>query len=262
VAAVVLFGFLVHSFTLARRMRAASGLDPAKQLEAVAMPYHIAAGLIMVTAFLVGFFYCLDALHGERRDRSILFWKSLPVSDRTTVLAKAAIPLVVLPVLAASIVAATQLGILLVSTLALLADPSSLAALWGRLPLLGLWLAAAYALVAGALWHLPLYAWLLLVSGWARRATFLWAVLPPLAVCVFEGIAFRTSHFAQFLKYRLIGWFTQAFVHPGSGAGPDNPLAHLTPGRFLATPGLWIGLAFAALFLAAAAHLRRHREPI
>jgi ABC-2 type transport system permease protein len=124
-----------------------------------------------------------------------------------------------------------------------------------------LWLAVVYALAAITLWHSPLYAWLLVVSGWARRATFLWAVLPPLAVCVFEGIAFRTSHFAQFLKYRLIGWFTQAFIRQASG-GPDDPLAHLTPGRFLATPGLWIGLAFAVAFLAAAAHLRRHRDPI
>ena len=51
----------------------------------------------MFTTFIVGVFYCLDALHGERRDRSILFWKSLPVSDLTTVLSKASIPLVVLP---------------------------------------------------------------------------------------------------------------------------------------------------------------------
>src|SRR5688500_17749162 len=112
----------------------------------------------------VALIYSLDALHGERRDRSILFWKSLPVSDRTTVLAKAAIPLVVLPVLVAAIVGATQLSMLLVSTVALLADVSSLSAVWGRLPLLRLWLAVAYALVASTLWLSPLYAWLLLVS--------------------------------------------------------------------------------------------------
>ena len=261
VAGVVFFGFLVRSFTLARRMRAASALDPAKQLEAMAMPYNVAAGLTLLTAFVVGFFYCLEALHAERRDRSILFWKSLPVSDRTTVLAKALIPLVVLPVLVAVIVGVTQLGMLVVSTMALLADGPSLAALWGRLPLLRLWLAVAYSLVVSTLWISPIYAWLLLVSGWARRATFLWAVLPPLAVCLFEAVAFRTHHFPRFLGHRLIGWFTLAFVNP-AGGGPDDPLAHLTPGRFLAAPGLWIGLAFAVAFLAATAHLRRHRDPI
>ncbi len=65
----------------------------------IEQPYTFAAGCIMATAFIVGVFYCLDALHGERRDRSILFWKSLPVSDLTTVLSKASIPLVVLPLL-------------------------------------------------------------------------------------------------------------------------------------------------------------------
>ena len=58
-------------------------------------------------------FYCLDALYGERRDRSILFWKSLPVSDLTTVLSKASIPIVVLPLLTFAVTVATQLIMLL-----------------------------------------------------------------------------------------------------------------------------------------------------
>ena len=71
-------------------------------------------------AFVVGVFYCLDALHGERRDRSILFWKSLPVSDLTTVLSKASIPLVILPLITFAIVIATQLIMLLLSSAAML----------------------------------------------------------------------------------------------------------------------------------------------
>jgi ABC-2 type transport system permease protein len=89
VAAVELFGFLISTITLPHRMRAVLALDPAEQRAAINMPYDIAAFLIILTAFFVGVFFCLDALHGERRDRSILFWKSLPVSDRTTVLSKA-----------------------------------------------------------------------------------------------------------------------------------------------------------------------------
>src|SRR5206468_11277314 len=99
VAGVFLFGFLISTIHLPARMRALSALDPAQQREAIAMPFDIAAALLMLTQLLVGAFYCLDALHGERRDRSILFWKSLPVSDLTTVLSKASIPLVVLPLL-------------------------------------------------------------------------------------------------------------------------------------------------------------------
>ena len=120
VAAVFLFGFLISMIHLPRQMRAASALDPMQQHELIAQPYDIAAALIMATAFIVGVFYCLDALHGERRDRSILFWKSLPVSDLTTVLSKASIPLVVLPLLTFAITVATQLIMLLLSSAVLL----------------------------------------------------------------------------------------------------------------------------------------------
>jgi ABC-2 type transport system permease protein len=226
------------------------------------MPYNVGAGLTILTAFIVGAFYCLDAPHGERRDRSILFWKSLPVSDRTTVLSKASIPLVVLPLYIFAIIVAAQMIILLLSTIVLLGSGPGLATLWTHVKFFQSTLALLYALTAIALWHAPLYGWLLLVSGWARRATFLWAVLPLLAICVFEQIAFRTSHFASLLTYRLIGWFTQAFVVQAKSNVPIDPLTALTPGKFLSTPGLWIGLVAAAIFLAAAVRLRRYREPI
>ena len=262
VATVVLFGFLISTITLPHRMRAVLALDPAHQRAAIEKPYAVAAGLIILIAFIVGVFYCLDALHGERRDRSILFWKSLPVSDRTTVLSKASIPLVVLPLFIFAIIVSTQLIMLLLSTAVLLGNGPSVSALWTHVKFFQSSLALLYALTAIALWHAPLYGWLLLVSGWARRATFLWAVLPLLAICIFEQIAFRTSHFASLLGYRLIGWFTQAFVVPVKGSVSIDPLTAVTPGKFLSTPGLWIGLAFAAAFLAAAVRLRRNREPI
>jgi hypothetical protein len=122
--------------------------------------------------------------------------------------------------------------------------------------------ALLYALTAISLWHAPLYGWLLLVSGLARRSAFLWAVLPPLAVAVFERIAFQSAHFGRWLGYRLIGWFTRAFIPHVRGAAPVDPLEALTPGKFLTTPGLWAGLLFAALFLYAAIRVRRRREPI
>ncbi|HEX4961623.1 MAG TPA: ABC transporter permease [Thermoanaerobaculia bacterium] len=261
-AAVALFGFLISTLTLPHRMRALSALDPAKQRQAIAVPYSFVAALLIATAFLAGVFYCLDALHGERRDRSILFWKSLPVSDRTTVLSKAIVPLVILPLLIFAVVVATQLIMLLLSTAVLLGNGLSVAPLWDRLPLFRMTLGLLYSLAAIALWHAPIYGWLLLVSGWARRATFLWAVLPLLAISVFERIAFRTWHFAFLLRYRLIGWFTEGFDFKTHGMGAIDPLAHLTPVNFLSSPGLWIGLVFAAAFLAAAVRLRRYREPI
>src|ERR1044072_6780579 len=98
-AAVVLFGFGITAFRLPQLRMNALALQSVRQRSAIEVPYDIAAMMIMFTVFIVGIFYCLDALHGERRDRSILFWKSLPVSDHTTVLSKMFVPLVILPVI-------------------------------------------------------------------------------------------------------------------------------------------------------------------
>src|SRR6266699_5785001 len=116
VAAVVLFGFLVSTIGMPERRQAVLLLDSAHQRAAIGAPYDVAAMMLIFTAFIVGVFYCLDALHSERRDRSILFWKSLPVSDLTTVLSKASIPLVVLPVIIFAITVATQFIMLLLSS--------------------------------------------------------------------------------------------------------------------------------------------------
>src|SRR5437016_8465565 len=114
VAAITLFGSFVGSFHLPERRQNALLLDPARQKAAIELPYDIVAMMLIFTAFIVGVFYCLDALHGERRDRSILFWKSLPVSDLTTVLSKVTVPLVVLSLLSFAIVVVTQFIMLLV----------------------------------------------------------------------------------------------------------------------------------------------------
>jgi ABC-2 type transport system permease protein len=251
VAGVGLFGFLIATIGFA-----VVTVDPAQKAAALAGPNSFAAGLIMATAFIVAVFYSLDALHGERRDRSILFWKSLPVSDFTTVLSKASIPLVVLPLLTFAIIVATQTIMAALSTVALLGSGLSVATLGTQLPLFQMPLMLLYHLLTvHALWHAPIFAWLLLVSGWARRATFLWAVLPLLAIGVVEKIAFNTSHFAAMLGYRLEG--PESFHFRAAG-----PLITPDPGKFLSTPGLWVGLAVAAIFLAAAVRLRRYREPI
>ena len=249
VAAVQVFGFAISTIGLAERRRGVLLLDdPAQQRAAIEMPYDMAAMMMIFTVFIVGVFYCLDALHGERRDRSILFWKSLPVSDLTTVLSKASIPLVVLPLIAFAIVVGVQLIMLLMSSAVLLAHGMSPATTWAHFPVSQNWLVLLYGLVAIALWHAPIYGWLLLVSGWARRATFLWAVLPLLAIGIFEKITFGTSYFASMLNDRLMGFAPHAFGFHGDSHPTIDSLAQLTPGRYLSTPGLWIGLLFAAAF--------------
>src|SRR6202007_1922668 len=127
-------------------------LDDAHQRIALAMPYSHVAWLLILTGFLVGVFYSLDALHGERRDRSILFWKSLPVSDLTAVLAKASIPLVVLPVLVFAITVILHLIMLLLSAAVLVMSGVGAATLWTKLPLFQMELVLLYGLTALTLW--------------------------------------------------------------------------------------------------------------
>jgi ABC-2 type transport system permease protein len=259
VAGVILVGCVIGSLHFPTKLHSAL-TDPVHQRGAINAPYGVAAAMLIVACFVVGVFYCLDALYGERRDRTILFWKSLPVSDLTTVLSKACIPLLVLPVVTFAVIVATQAVMLLVGLVALPQKGVSVATLWADLPLFKMWLALLYSLAAIALWHAPIYGWLLLVSGSVRRAAFLWAVLPPFSIWAIEKVAFNTSYFADLLKDRMVGWFDRAY-DPQLMGGVD-PLQALAPGQFLSAPGLWIGLLFAAGLLVAAARLRRYREPI
>jgi ABC-2 type transport system permease protein len=262
VAAFEVIGFAISTIGLADRRRAVLLLDPAHQRAAIEQPYDLAAMMMIFIVFIVGVFYCLDALHGERRDRSILFWKSLPVSDLTTVLSKVSIPLVVLPLVAFAIVVCVQLIMVLETGVVLIFHGMSPATTWAHIPFFQNWLVLLYGLVALALWHAPIYGWLLLVSGWARRATFLWAVLPLIAIQIFEKITFGTSYFGSFVKHRLFGFAPHAFGFHGQGHPTIDSLSQLTPGTYLSSPGLWIGLVFAVAFIAAAVRLRRYRGPI
>ena len=265
VAGVYLFGFLISLFWVPPSMRGMGAHESLPPINVLAMPYSHASMLIMLISLLVGIFYSLDALHGERRDRSILFWKSLPVSDLTTVLSKASIPLVVLPLLTFGITVALHLIMLLLNAAVRLVSNSGTGVPWAP-PLFEMELVTLYAAAVMALWHAPLYGWFLLVSGWARRATFLWAVLPPLAIAATEYIAFHTSYVGSLLHDRLGGFTAAAFDLKDKNGVPIDahfiPLAQLAPGRFLSSPGLWIGLVFAAIFLAAAVRMRRYRDPL
>jgi ABC-2 type transport system permease protein len=263
VAGVMMFAFLITLRSLPHEMLRESGRQPLM----LAMPFSHSAWLLVLTAFIVAVFYSLDALYGERRDRSILFWKSMPVSDLTTVLSKAAIPLVVIPLVTFAIILATQVIMVPLSAAVLMGSGGGATALWWtRLPLFQLDLVYIYGLAVITLWYAPIYGWLLLISVWARRTTLLWAVLPLLVIGVFERLAFHTWYIALLAKDRLIGFAAPALAFMTPEGVPVDPhfipLAQLTPGKFLSAPGLWIGLAFAAIFLAVAVRLRRYREPI
>ncbi len=257
--AVFLFGFLISTLSLRHRIHGAFPLDPAQGHDVFASRYEFASALIMGTALLVGIFYSLDALYGERRDRSIFFWKSLPVSDLITVLSKLAIPLVIVPILSFAITVATQFMMLVTSSVILAGSGVNIGALWRDASFLHVSVVVLYhMLTVHGLWYAPIYAWLLLVSAWAPRAPFLFAFLPPLVIYGVEKLAFNTSYFLTMIQNRLMG--------PGNAmapnAAPPDFMATLIPHHFFDTPGLWTGLLVAAVFVFGAVCLRRNQGPI
>jgi ABC-2 type transport system permease protein len=258
-AVAILGGHLVMTIIQRVRRHGAWPSDPAHLHQLLGMHYELAAAVIMGGALLVGIFYSLDALYAERRDRSILFWKSMPVSDITTVLAKVTIPLVVLPLLSFVVTVATQVLMLLGSSLILMGSGLSEKTLWMHSSLFSFPVMLLYHIVTvHGLWYAPIYGWLLFVSAAAPRAPFLWAFLPPFLIGGVEKLAFNTTHFFNLLLSRLMG----PDVPEPAGASMMDIMASLGPLRFFSQPGLWIGLAIAAAFLAAAVRLRRSRGPV
>ena len=259
VAVLFLFGFLISLRHLPGKIRAAASLTPVQQFELSEQPFALVALLIMGTTFIVAVFYCLDALHGERRDRSILFWKSLPVSDLMTVLSKASIPLVVLPLLTFAITVVTQFIMLLISGAVLAGSGLSATTFWRGLSFFQMSEILLYHLIGvHAIWYAPIYGWMLLVSAWARRAPFLWATLPLFAIGILEKVAFSTSHFGSMVGSR----FGVGEGMSGSKASSLTAMLADGPADLLSRPGLWIGLAVTAIFLAAAVRLRRDHGPL
>jgi ABC-2 type transport system permease protein len=263
IAAIVLAGFLYSSHTLVHTVLAATAPNaPAKAVAALNIPYAAAAGSAYVISLVVAVFYCLGALHGERRDRSLLFWKSLPVSDLQTVLAKALVAMVIQPLVALVVGFGAQFIMLAWGTAVLAINGADPGLLWSHVKLPFIWAMFPYGVVLNTLWTAPVLAWLLLVSAWAKRMTFVWGVAPWLALSLFEFLAFHTHHVWSFLDARINGGLAEAYTVGGLGKAPVLQLSQIDPLRFLANPGLWVGLVIAAACLAGCVWLRRTRDPI
>jgi ABC-2 type transport system permease protein len=238
----------------------------------------IAAPLFLVLTVVV-FFYCLGALHDERRDRSILFWKSLPLSDRDTVLSKVATALVVAPLITMAIGTATALVLLVLGMISAAGKGLNLFA-----PVLmepNLYLSPLYLLAFLPLyiiWALPTVGWLLMVSSWARSKVFLWAVGTPLVVAlVLKWFNFIVGHVSNTIFD--VDWFMSEVVARGLAglvpgiwlSQPDievinqqyglDPMTLLSLSySTLAKPGVWIAAAVGIAMIFGAIRLRRWRD--
>jgi ABC-2 type transport system permease protein len=256
-ATLFLLGFAINLLSL-RRHLGSSPLGPEQQHSLFTSRFELSAALIMGTGLLVGVFYSLDALYGERRDRSILFWKSLPVSDLITVLSKLCIPLFILPIVSFVISLATQFIMLIMSSIILIGTGVNIAAPFTDLSFLHVSSVLLYHFVTvHGLWYLPIYGWLLMISAWAPRAPFIWAFVPPFVVCIVEKVSLNTSYFLTLLQNRLGVSGAAMETHHN-----EDFMATLIPHDFFSTPGLWTGVAVAAIFIFVAVRLRRYRGPI
>jgi ABC-2 type transport system permease protein len=277
-AALGLVGFGVSSFHLGRNLRIAETLHAAMlaapgdakaaklahgAATVLQQPYDFLVGSVFVTSMVVAIFYSLAALYNERRDRSVLFWKSLPVSDLTTVLSKAILPLAITPVVMLAVAIAGNLVMLAWGSAVLLAGGLSPAAYLAYLPFPFMWLGLLRGLLVMVLWYAPIVGWLMLVSGWARRVTILWALGPWAALCLFELLAFHSTNIWNFVRHRLAGGAELGFTYQGpNGRPPIETLAQLDLIPVLTNPEVLGGVVVAVLLFAGCVRQRRYRDPI
>jgi ABC-2 type transport system permease protein len=217
---------------------------------------------LVVLGFVI-FFYLLDSLLSERKDRSILFWKSLPVSDSQVVGSKALVALVATPIYVLLVSAATQLVFAIVWWLRMRNGPLAEllipfdAGVWAQVQG-GTWILAFVTI----LWYLPIAGYLLLVSVWARRNAFLWAVLPIVGILLAEGLLMQSHRFGDFLGRRFTGVFQiMGFEHdtiPDDGSALILFAKHA--GAVLTTWETWAGVAAAAAAFFAVVRIRRYRD--
>jgi len=246
--------------------------------EGLAKSYLAAGAPVLMMLGFLAFFYCLGALHDERRDRSLLFWKSLPVSDNMTVLSKAATALVVAPLIVFAIGIAVALLILAISAIVLLVHgTNAFGVILSQLDFYITPLQLIALLPVYLLWALPTVGWLLLVSSWARSKVFLWAVGVPLAIGLLtlwsqralgmdiDGTWFLSKVTARVLLGVLpMSWFAFEQIGPAEMAAGAN---HVDAGGIfysswatLGNVSVWVGVAAGVAMIAAAVWLRRWRE--
>jgi ABC-2 type transport system permease protein len=248
-----------------------------QKLEAIAGLSHAAiAALFMMMVLVTQFFYSADALYGDRRDRSVLFWKSLPVGDVETVLSKLFVAAVVIPAAGAVATVVTQVCAIAIASAKLASVPLIAEHLWNATTLAGSFALVGYAMLTGVLWYLPLLGWLLLVSAWAPRTPLMWA-FSPLALSLAEVVIFRSGHVWHMWWDRawIFGLLGTAF-DPMRGVRSDTPgmvivdqnhfevttppIDLIRPLHFLTSPSVWIGVAVGVVFVMGAIALRRYRD--
>jgi ABC-2 type transport system permease protein len=232
----------------------------------------VVGAMFYLVMALYSAWYLLDCLYTDRKDRSILFWKSLPVSDATTVLCKLLVGMVIIPLV--YFAAADATALIAAFILSIRARASIGSALWNGdvwWQIQVLWM---YVIVTTAVWYLPVAGWLMLLSAWAKRAVILWAILPPLLLNIFERLFFGTHMVSQIIGRRLTAlpkvsfhfskymWTNEGGVVDNAGSPVPSVWHLINPSGFFTSAETWIGVAVGIVLIVVAIQLRMRRSEI
>ncbi len=232
----------------------------------VALSYWVMGGLSWVALPFVVFFSLLSSLYEERRDRSILFWKSMPVPDWQEVIAKLVTPVVIAPLIFLAVAVVAQLAVAICFSVVVLFQGGPVSELWPLGFMLWGWVSFFPDMIVWALWALPLLAWVLFVSSYASRLPFLWVVLPIVLIGAVEGIFLESTFFLEWVGMHFGGGILEAqFGHMDVDIDTPREFYDVILGasqfdmvvNSLANPQFWIGVLIAAGLIFGSIEMRK-----
>lgn len=222
---------------------------------------------------ILAIFYALDSLYAERKDRSILFWRSIPVTDAETVISKLLTVFIVIPLVSFVMVVVTHLAVFLISSVWIaIRGGNAWHLIWASAPFFDNWAATLLFLLALPLWLSPFTGWFLFVSAFTKRSPFLTAFLPIAILPLLEKMVFDTAVFAEAFFVRSVKMPLFIDLHTMERLFEEGEefamradaelslLGLMDVGGFLTSPGLWLGLVVCGLLTAAAVYVRRYRD--
>jgi len=215
-------------------------------------------------------FYCLDCLYAERKNKSILFWRSLPITDAETVISKFLTAAVAIPLIAFAVVVVTHLLILFMTGVFVSHEGgSSMLLIWKSAPFFDAWAGLLIIMILLPIWFSPFIGWFLFVSAWTKRSPLLMAFLPLIIVPTVEYWVFRTHLVGDAMQSRFTRLPIFKNIDPQTlfdekdflaSADAVNLLGFIDIGGFLASPHMWAGLFACGLFMTGAIYVRRYRD--
>jgi ABC-2 type transport system permease protein len=227
---------------------------------------------VMAMWFLT-IFFCLDALYAERKDKSILFWRSLPITDAETVVSKLLTAAFAIPVATmAAVIVSHLLNLTIMSVWLSTEGVNPFRFVWGAVPLFDTWTAVFVFLLAIPVWLAPLLGWFLFISAWAKRGPFLRAVLPIAILPILEYILFKSWNLGLAIVNRLAIETMPIYDINEFASGFDEDDLHslleqdislvslLDVSGFVTSVEVWAGLLVCGLFITAAIYVRRYRD--